>query len=148
MNLDLLLDGCTLKLADDRESALPKTICSVRQSVVVMYSVQKQLIADGGEVSVDIREGDVVSNIQANVPFKLLVGPHMCEPTNRLVLLNCPYTVTKIQFFVEPNTIVQWSYSVSLLSLVLRSQVRNTRVLLCDDLMYKAGVASLKKKRQ
>ena len=148
MDFDRILDGCTLKLADNRESALPKTICSVRQSVVVMYSVQQQMLADG-EVSVDIREGDVVSNIQANVPFKLVVGPHVCEPTNRLVLLNCPYTVTQIRFSVEPGKLqqIEWSYSVSLLSLGLRSKVRNTKVLLCDDLKYVSGVARPRKKR-
>ena len=149
MDFDRILYGCTLKLADNRESALPKTICSVRQSVVVMYSVQHQMLADG-EVSVDIREGDVVSNIQANVPFKLVAGPHVCEPTNRLVLLNCPYTVTQIRFSVEPGKLqqIEWSYSVSLLSLVLRSKVRNTKVLLCDDLMYVSGVASPRKKKR
>jgi len=155
MELDTFLEGSIRVISNNYQRSLEALITEPCNNKIATYRVQKEFIVNNVAVlesengvaffDVDVRDGDIVGNFESNVQLALSVGPRVFSSNNRIVLLNSQYTVTKVRLYVNPNNLpekVQLSYNASLLSVDLRSRVREPLILLCDELKYCNGLVT------
>jgi hypothetical protein len=156
MELDRFLDGVMWldSLPNSRQDAMLLLVSNPQNNKVVKYDVNKEFFINNigvmevvnGFVLFDyaFRDGDIVSNIEANVPFDLVIGGAVYNGNNRVLPCICQYHETKIRFYLDPNNLpnrIESTYTVSLLSPDLRSSLSQEPVVLCDDLRYANGMA-------
>jgi len=155
MELDSITQGSTHVVANNPRRALEELIREPCNNKIATYSVEREFILNNigvlevanGEAFFDaqIRDGDMVGNFQSNARMELVLNGSLHSSNNRVVLVSCMYTETKIRLFVNPNNLpdkVTLSYDVTLLSPDLRVRVREPLLLWCDGLKYSGGVAS------
>ena len=155
MELDRFLDRVTVVQSNSPRNALEVLISAPNNNKVVKYKQDKQfLILSLGVLEINngvalfdyavVRDGDIVSDIEANVRFDLVIGGTVYNGNNRVLVVNCVYHEIKIRFYLDPNNLpehIECNYTVSLLSNDLRTALRQEPLVLCDDLRYANGMA-------
>lgn len=97
-----------------------------REFVVNNINVFERVADNKVKYEVLLRDGDVISDLQSNVPIIVTVGHLEANPADKIVIVAAQYAVIKVTFFLDPEHFPETftlSYKVSLLGPELRHQV-------------------------
>lgn len=149
VTLDSLLEG-TETVHSNGESFLLAVETLVQTNANVTYDVHRIFMINNlavmelnngepfFEVEFPDNGGDLISHVDSNCKNELVVSGRV-YPITRIVNCASVYNSKKLRLYPGDKPRIYLSYKFTLLQTDLRNRVRDTPLLLCDDLKYANG---------
>lgn len=120
---------------------------------IVTYRVRREFLVNNINVfervadnkvkyEVTLRDGDIFTDLQSNVPFVVTLGHLEANPADSIVSIAAQYTHVQVTFYLDPLEFPEHftlSYKVLLLGTELRRQVLQVRGVSSGSLGYVNG---------